>query len=274
MAEFYKLEIAAWNVGTDDLTLEQEAAYLRIVNAIRLYEQPIRENTRVLCGLWRCNERKAKRLLSELIEARKLEIKDGFIINEKAVNDASNLRETRVKRQSAGRLGGIESGKSRRNSLESNDTGEAPASTREEKRREEYSVEEPASQPRLRAAPPVDEEVKTRRERLLSAMGADPVSGISGPNGSVLGRERDMIEADRWEKLGLPIDSQCRLVAERMAQARSRQPGFAPRSFAYFSAAMEELAAAKNRPANSSRAIPGTTETSEQRMARWARTGS
>ena len=138
MAEYYKHEIAKWNVATDDLTLEQEAAYHRVVSQIRLYERPFRHNLRVLSGLWRCNERKAKRLLQELIDAGKLTVEDGFIIDEKAVDDASKLRQSRVDKQSAGRLGGIKSGKSRRKSLESNDTGEAPASTREEKRREEY----------------------------------------------------------------------------------------------------------------------------------------
>lgn len=137
MAEYYKHEIAKWNVATDDLTLEQEAAYHRVVATIRLYERPFRHNLRVLCGLWRCNERKAKRLLDELIAAEKLTIVDGFIIDEKAVDDASTLRQSRVDKASAGRAGGIESGKSRRKSLEDNDTGEALASTREEKRREE-----------------------------------------------------------------------------------------------------------------------------------------
>ena len=147
MAEFYKHEIAKWNVATDDLTLEQEAAYFRVVSQIRLYERPFRHNLRVLSGIWRCNERKAKRLLKELIDAGKLTVESGFIIDEKAVDDASKLRQSRVEKQSAGRLGGIESGKARRKSLENNETGEAPASTREEKAREEKSIEDPPLPP-------------------------------------------------------------------------------------------------------------------------------
>lgn len=143
MAEYYKFEIANWNEGTADLTLEQEAAYLRVINAIRLADQPITFNKFALCGLWRCNERKANRLLSELIEAGKLRIEGGKIINDKAVDDASNLRRLRAERASAGRRGGIESGKSRAKSLENNETGEAIGSTREEKRREEDKEREP-----------------------------------------------------------------------------------------------------------------------------------
>lgn len=140
MAEYYKFEIANWDEGTAMLTLEQEAAYLRVVNAIRLKDQPLTFNMFALCGIWRCNERKAKRLLDELVAAGKLRIEDGKIINDKAVEDASNLRRLRADRASAGRRGGVESGKSRAKALENQDTVEAIASTREEKRREEYSV--------------------------------------------------------------------------------------------------------------------------------------
>lgn len=147
MAEFFKHEIAKWNVATDDLTLEQEAAYHRVVATIRLYERPFRHNLRVLSGLWRCNERRAKRLLEELVFAGKLTIEDGFIIDEKAVDDASTLRQSRVDKASAGRLGGIESGKARRKPLENNDTDEAPASTREEKAREEKKEKKEIGKP-------------------------------------------------------------------------------------------------------------------------------
>lgn len=93
MAEFYKLNIGEWNEGTDDLTLEQEAAYLRVVNAIRLTEQPIRFNFFVLGGLWRCNERKAKRILKELIAAGKVSIDGKSIINRRAFDDAHFTEE-------------------------------------------------------------------------------------------------------------------------------------------------------------------------------------
>lgn len=137
MAEYYKFEIANWDEGTALLTLEQEAAYLRVINAIRLKDQPLTFNMFALCGIWRCNERKAKRLLDELVAAGKLRIEDGKIINDKAVDAASTLLRLRADRASAGSRGGVESGKSRSKSLKNNDTGEASASTREEKNREE-----------------------------------------------------------------------------------------------------------------------------------------
>lgn len=148
MAEYYKFEIANWDEGTAMLTLEQEAAYLRVINAIRLKDQPLTFNMFALCGIWRCNERKAKRLLGEIIAAGKLRIEDGKIINDKAVDDASNLRRLRADRVSAGSRGGVESGKSRSKPLENIDTGEAIASTREEKRREENKEREAKASPK------------------------------------------------------------------------------------------------------------------------------
>lgn len=82
MAEYYKHNIAQWNMAAFGLSLEQEAAYLRIVTMGRLYERPMPHNLKVLCGLWRCNERKAKRLLSELIDAGKVKVHGGMIIDE------------------------------------------------------------------------------------------------------------------------------------------------------------------------------------------------
>lgn len=137
MAEYYKFEIANWNEGTANLTLEQEAAYLRVVNAIRLADQPITFNMHVLCGLWRCDPRVAKRLLAALVEAGKLRIEGDRLVNDKAVLDASYLLATRQLRRTSGIAGGQASAKSRAKSLESNDTAQPSASNREEKRREE-----------------------------------------------------------------------------------------------------------------------------------------
>lgn len=144
MADFYKFEIANWNEGTANLTLEQEAAYLRVVNAIRLADQPITFNKHVLCGLWRCDPRVAKRLLQALIDAGKLRVEGDRLVNDKAVKDATSLLATRQLRRTSGIAGGQASAKSRTKPLENNNTAQASASTREEKRREEYSEGKPS----------------------------------------------------------------------------------------------------------------------------------
>lgn len=150
MSEFYRMEPLHWDRGTDNLTLEQEAAYLRICNAIYAADQPIAENYRALAGMWRCNERKAKRLLAELLAAGKVYVEAGWIKNDKALKDVSTRLELRVKRQLAGRSGGIESGKARSKPLEINETAEASASTRKEV--EESETAKAVSTPRKRGS--------------------------------------------------------------------------------------------------------------------------
>lgn len=141
MTDWYKMNPIDWNDGTDDLTLEQEAAYLRICHAIYITERPIRDNGFIVAGLLRCNERKAKRLVSELEGAGKITVEHGLISNRRTAEEVSNRNRTRTERKSAGSRGGIESGKTRAKSLENNVSGEAIASTQNEpdKRRVEES---------------------------------------------------------------------------------------------------------------------------------------
>lgn len=96
MSEFYRMDPARWNHGTDCLSLEQEAAFLRIVNAIHIADEPIRNSVHVLAGLFRCGAQKARRLRDELIAAGKIEIIDGLIHNRRA--DAELAFRKRVSR--------------------------------------------------------------------------------------------------------------------------------------------------------------------------------
>jgi len=145
MTDWYKMNPVDWNDGTEDLTLEQEAAYLRICHAIYITERPVRDNGFVIAGLLRCNDRRAKRLVSELVGLGKITIENGFISNRRAVEEVSNRSRTRVERKSAGSRGGVESAKVRAKTLKDNDVSQAIASTHvePEERREEESRREP-----------------------------------------------------------------------------------------------------------------------------------
>lgn len=95
-------------------------------------------------------------------------------------------------------------------------------------------------------APP---KAETDRERLLAAAGADPVSGMIGPNGTQLGKLSDMAEAAKWStELGLTVEEQCGLIAEKMERERGRNPAFIPRSLAFFTGVMTDYAARKASP--------------------------
>lgn len=135
MSAFYKMDPAAWDYGTTHLTLEEEAAYLRIINAIHKHDQPIPDSDRVLAGMFRCSTRKARALLNALIEAGKVRIEDGRITNDRAVSDMVQRGFVSVSRAESGAKGGRTRAERASKPLKSNDPPQANASTRIEENR-------------------------------------------------------------------------------------------------------------------------------------------
>lgn len=145
MSAFYKMDPAAWDFGTTDLTLEQEAAYLRIINAIHKHDQPVPDNDRVLAGLFRCSTRKARSLLNALIEAGKVRIDGDKIVNDKAISDLVHRGFVSSSRAESGAKGGRTRAANAANALKTNDQSQANASSRIEENREEKKEEAKAS---------------------------------------------------------------------------------------------------------------------------------
>lgn len=85
----------------------------------------------------------------------------------------------------------------------------------------------------------------TLRERILVAIGADPVTGLTGPNCNPLGNRHDMDEVSRWQALGLTDDQIVEVVTETMAKKRDGPPD----RFTYFEKPMRQEAGRKTRPA-------------------------
>jgi len=79
VSDFYRMDPGAWDFGTASLSLEEEAAYLRIVNAIHKHKGPVPDQDRVLAGLFRVSTRKARALVKALQDAGKVTIEDGLI---------------------------------------------------------------------------------------------------------------------------------------------------------------------------------------------------
>lgn len=172
MSDFYRMDPGAWDFGTASLSLEEEAAYLRIVNAIHKHKGPVPDQDRVLAGLFRVSTRKARALVKALQDAGKVTIEDGLIWNDRARSDLVQRGFVSISRAESGAKGGkkrAENEALRHNShsvhdqfttisgvemvvnqqrtecepitkaLENNNTDQAIASSREEKRREELS---------------------------------------------------------------------------------------------------------------------------------------
>lgn len=139
MSDFYKMDPGAWDHGTANLSLEEEAAYLRVVNAIHKNKSPVPDNERVWAGLFRCSTRKARALVKALIEAGKLALTEDGLVNERAISDLVRRGFVSVSRSESGAKGGRTRAENAAKALKNKEPHQANASTREEKRREEYS---------------------------------------------------------------------------------------------------------------------------------------
>lgn len=133
------MDPGAWDFGTASLSLEEEAAYLRIVNAIHKHKGPVPDQDRVLAGLFRVSTRKARALVKALQDAGKVTIEDGLIWNDRARSDLVQRGFVSISRAESGAKGGRTRAENAAKSLKNKDTDQAIASSREEKRREELS---------------------------------------------------------------------------------------------------------------------------------------
>ncbi|MCJ2080155.1 DUF1376 domain-containing protein [Methylobacterium sp. J-090] len=105
--EFYKMEYRAWDIGTVDLTLEQQGAYLRLCHAMYNVQGPIPESTRLLKGILGCGNVKAVALVAQLVKAGKIQRTDGGMLTNRRVEIelAARARLSEVRRGAGGENG-------------------------------------------------------------------------------------------------------------------------------------------------------------------------
>ena len=139
MSDFYRMDPGVWDFGIASFSLEEEAAYLRIVNAIHKHKGPVPDQDRVLAGLFRVSTRKARALVKALQDEGKITIEDGLIWNDRARSDLVQRGFVSISRAESGAKGGRTRAENAAKSLKDKDTDQAIASSREEKRREELS---------------------------------------------------------------------------------------------------------------------------------------
>lgn len=274
--EWYKRSPAAFLGGVQGLTSRQCAVYSVVLDLIYVHGGAVNNDPKWISG-WFPDLRAAtvKTILAELVAMGKLQIEGGLLTQHVAKDMVAAQRALQQTRIKSGEYGGISSGFSRREASKTKALGEAKGEA--EKSREEKTPAEacgkdtPSSAP---AAPPVAE--GDARARLLAAMGADPVSGLMGPNGRWLGTLADMAEAAKWGALGLTLEQQCAVVAERCAALRRKSPHWAPGRFAYFSPAMADFKAAMGRPMGPGLGASALAPPEERakKLARWKRIGT
>ena len=107
---------------------------------------------------------------------------------------------------------------------------------------------------------------KSARETILEAIGVDPVSGITGPEGRMIGTAADMATAATWSEMGLTLDQQVAVIREVCARARRKSPGWQPRGFGYFTDAMGDV-----RKARQSKPTVSADSDRDRKRAFWRR---
>lgn len=150
MSSFYKMDPAAWDFGTAGLSLEEEAAYLRIINAIHKHDGPVPNIDRVLAGMFRCSTRKARALIDALIAAGKITIEGGQIWNDRARSDMVQRGFVSISRAEMGAKGGRTRAENAAKALKEKETCQAVASSRIEENRIEKKEEDPPYSPPCR----------------------------------------------------------------------------------------------------------------------------
>lgn len=105
--EFYKMDYEAWDEGTIDLSLEQEAAYLRLCHQMYRRYGPVPNSPRLLQVIWRCHHTKAHAILKALIATGKVYVtEDNRLANRRVMRELEERGQVSDMRREAGRKGG------------------------------------------------------------------------------------------------------------------------------------------------------------------------
>lgn len=93
MANFYKMDPAVWDAKTATLSLEEEAACLRICNANYKAERGCPDHPPMLAGMFRCSTRKARSLVQSLVEKGKIERRDDGLWSDRAASEILKMKK-------------------------------------------------------------------------------------------------------------------------------------------------------------------------------------
>lgn len=206
----------------------------------KIYEdgEPIEYHVRRLSTYCGMTQKTFEAVVATLVDLGKIQVVAGRLTNARAEAEIAS-RETDLKNASK--------------------AGKASAEKRQQKQRNDATpVQQPSNNKdidtdidkndgddtREREASQLPADA-TDRERILSVIGVDPVSGLTGRGGQMLGKPSDMVVAARWLALpGMNIDRVCEVIRSVMAQKRDG----APSSFAYFDRSMQEFSGQLSLP--------------------------
>lgn len=252
---YYKAYPRDFMDGTIGMSFELKGAYRLVLDLIYMQAGRLPDEAKYIAANLGCSVRAWNKYRAELISAGKITIENDFISNFRATLELEKLEIFQDKqRENAAKP-------RKNNSLPLAMAKPKPSHTEADtdtEKKEQQQREETAKQD------------QTTRERLLTAMGADPRSGMIGPNGRRLGTVADTTEAERWATMGLTVEKQCAVIAERCAAMRRTNPNWTPGRFSYFAGAMQDLIAANSN----TRGTVAPQDDMAKKMERWKRLGA
>lgn len=249
-APYLPLYIDDYEAATAHLTLIEDGIYMRLLRLCwRTPGCSVPDDEAWIFRRLRAHSDEERDAVRAIVDEF-FERKSGRIFQPRLMREFDKLDETYRKRSEAGKKGG-------RQKVSENKRKEQKAGLSNDKagpKQPEPEPEPAASQPRARARG-AEKSEPTHRERLLAAAGADPASGMIGPNGVQLGKVSDMAAAERWSEMGLSVDRQCAVIREVIQRKQDKDPFFVPRSFGYFDGPMQEAAQAASGQGRAGRSV-------------------
>ena len=122
---WYKRYPADFIDGTVGLSLEEKGAYSLILDLIYARGAPIKDDARYLAGVCNISLRKWAAIRDRLIEAKKIIISDGFILNFRAEKEIEIATKQSRKLVESGAKGGRNRAENERRLNKNNDLGQA-----------------------------------------------------------------------------------------------------------------------------------------------------
>jgi len=232
---YYPFYPSDFEAKTSHLTLEEDGAYNRLLRLMwmtpgcSLPDDPawVARRLRVDAATY---DRVVAPIISEFFKrARKR------IYSPRLMREFDSAKVTHELRVSAGKKGGRSP-----KPLKS-------AGTEESRAKAGPKQPEPEPEPDKKEGGGVVREAgKTDREAILQAIGVDPISGITGPSGRMIGTQADMAEVARWLDLpGITVPVILTEVRRIMAGKRDGPPS----TFRFFTKAIQRLSGEISRPA-------------------------
>jgi uncharacterized protein YdaU (DUF1376 family) len=224
---YYKAYPRDFLDGTAGMDFEVKGAYRILLDLIYLHGGRLVDEPRFIAGHLGCSVKKWNALRQAVLSTGKIVVSGGYLGNLRADKELDSLKSFQTKQ--------------RENGLQPKKNKHIAEATAEPKANHTESDTDTYG-----GGGSAREALSTDREAILTAIGVDPVSGITGPAARMIGTQADMAEVARWLELpGLTMP----LILGEIRQVMANKRDGPPSSFRFFTKAMQRLSAELSRPA-------------------------